>query len=378
MRTTLISLSVFLPSLAIGQCHGAIDVYHPFGDCSGYIGVLCPLATDSVVWSDGRVGSNLSFAPGMYGYVAYGNGTVVDARDSIMVEQLTWEINAAPSWTGTGPTIQGDASVRYCTTSMWNFPCCIPVPAQTFVRLVQDGTTEITTEACINCMDMVCFGTSFVFHQVPTGHAYNVRLYDLACGNVVTDTTTIIVNACDHLELSVSASGTPEGSMEGSVHLDEVIPDPTEPYPLVAPVIGTATLYRGLEGFDEVGVHFNVSSASWNGLDTGYYRVQFIPVSGCNQVTYPIHVGISSHTGMDGAPLAPALQVRWTEDARRITLHTTGGILDQVQWTDLLGRPVPVRGGPGGTYDLVALAPGLYVVRASVGATLISTRFLVR
>lgn len=169
---------------------------HPFGTCTvGDIALSgCPTGFDSIVWSTGYQGMWAQGLPvGDHSYQVYDNGSVV-AADTLPVVQLAWSmqsVNLQPM--GGGHTISGWVEVPWCNTSAFNAPCCIPDPALTYVRLVQDGTTEITTSPCVNCDLVSCSGTTFLFHNVPPGHSYQVRLYDLSCGAIMTDTNTFFV-----------------------------------------------------------------------------------------------------------------------------------------------------------------------------------------
>ncbi len=169
---------------------------HPFGSCAlGNIALsTCPPGIDFVVWSNGWQGMWVQDLPiGDHSYQAYDNGLVV-AADTLQVQQLEWSIVFVMAYPqGGGYVISGWAQVPWCNTSAFNTPCCIPDPALTYVRLVQDGVTEMTTAPCINCDMVTCSGTTFMFWNVPGGHTYQVRLYDPTCGQVITDTTTVEV-----------------------------------------------------------------------------------------------------------------------------------------------------------------------------------------
>lgn len=188
---------LLLPELLRAQ--GGCSTYfigHPFGSCAlGNIAISgCPTGFDSIVWSNGYQGLwATGLPPGSHSYMVHDNGQVV-AADTFLVEQLQWSfssVNMQPL--GLGYAISGHVQVPWCHTSAYNDPCCDPDPASTYVRLVQDGTTEITTFPCIACDQVDCSGTTFMFQNVPPGHSYQVRLYDLSCGQVLTDTSTFQV-----------------------------------------------------------------------------------------------------------------------------------------------------------------------------------------
>ena len=190
----LILLMVGAPIRSRSQCLSFTG--HPFGTCTlGDIALSsCPPGLDSVVWSNGYVGMWAQGLPlGAHSYMAYDDGVVV-AADTLQVQQLAWSITGVGMEPmGFGYAISGWVEVPWCSTSASNTPCCIPDPANTYLRLVQDGTTEITTSPCVNCDMVYCSGTTFMFQNVPPGHTYQVRLYDLTCGLVITDTTTMYV-----------------------------------------------------------------------------------------------------------------------------------------------------------------------------------------
>jgi hypothetical protein len=382
-NVTILATGVFLPLFATGQCDLTLNKYHPFGSCAeGQVHVSggCePGTMDSLVWSNGQTGYQVSgLAPGTHNLRIYNEGEVIQTLEFEIV-QLAWTLTEPlTSIMGGAPAISGWADVQWCNTSAWNHPCCVPVPEQTYVRLVQDGTTEITTEGCMGCESMPCTGSTFMFNNVPAGHSYHIRLYDLACGNVVDYTTTIVVHSADNLELLHEVIGTEPGAMQGEVHLLEAVPDPTEPYPLQAPVIGTAKLYRGLEGWDMAGEEYeSVASATWTGLDTGYYRLEFTPDLVSTQVTRTVYVSFPTSIG-DGVPaVGPALLVGLTEDPGRITVRVAGGTATHVELLDALGRSLPIRKLADGSYNIGAALPGTYLVRAMVDGSMVSAKFIV-
>lgn len=196
MLRSFTTAALLLPALLHAQYPCLSFTGHPFGTCTlGDIALsTCPPGLDSVVWSNGYVGMWAQGLPlGAHSYMAYDDGVVV-AADTLQVQQLAWSflsVNMQPM--GFGYAISGWVEVPWCGTSAFNAPCCVPDPAGTYVRLVQDGTTEITTSPCVNCDMVNCSGTTFMFQNVPPGHTYQVRLYDLTCGQVITDTTTMYV-----------------------------------------------------------------------------------------------------------------------------------------------------------------------------------------
>jgi hypothetical protein len=387
MRNIILGLGGLLPILATGQC-GANYIYHPFGTCTeGRVDFFCSVPTDSVVWSTGgtmhELNSSPLLPPGTYTWQAYHNGEVIQTGE-VEIEQLEWHI-APPSlnWTGGGAMISvGEVMVPYCT-SEWQTPCCVPVDSLTYMHLVQDGTTEMVTESCFGCEQYYwgngpCgYSGATWFSNVPTGHSYTVRLYDLACGNIVDDTTVIIAHGCDNLELMHEEVGTLPDVPLGEIHLLEAVPDPSEPYPLQAPVIGTAKLYRGPDGFDQVGDAFeNVASASWTELEAGDYRLEFTPEAGCNRVLRPVHVATTTSIG-PGVHVGALLQVVPTADPGRITIRTAQGIVTNAQVLDAMGRMVPIHKLADGSYHMGTPPPGTYLVRALVGGSMATTRFVV-
>ncbi len=377
MRTIGSLLICALPGLVVAQCTGGDHIYHPFGSCTaGYIALACPDEIDSVVWSNGQVGFEAHLTPGVYAWQAYANGEVVQSSSGIEIVQLAWSISDVQNYwmDNTGFTISGWAEVPWCGTSAWNAPCCSPESELTYMRLVQDGTTEITTGPCAGCDSMPCHGSTFRFGGVPTGHSYTVRLYDLGCGNMVDDTTQIIAHACDSLKLVVETTGTPPGNLQGAIVLVEAQPDTTEPYPLQAPVSGVAALYRGLEGWDMVGTMINGSSATWAGLDTGYYRVVFTPDAACNRITETVHISVP--VGLEDPTHSPKVAISQTDDPGKIMVRVENGVPVQVRMFSALGQEVAIRKLGGGLYDIGALPMGMYVVKFHVGSAIHSCKFV--
>lgn len=388
MRNTILTLFGLLPFLAAGQC-GMFYRYHPFGTCTeGWVDINCSVPMDSIVWSTGDVmltlGSSPALPPGTHTWQVYSSGEVIQTGE-VEMEQLEWQIaDAHLSWTGGGAMISvGAVEVPYCT-SMSQTPCCVPVDSLTYLRLVQDGATEMVTESCYGCTGYnwgngPCGypGASW-FANVPTGHTYTVRLYDLACGNVIDLQAMLVAHSCDNLVLSIEEVGTEPNAMTGEVHLLEAVPDVTEPLPLQGTVTGTARLLRGLDGFEQVGDVLNgVASASWTDLDTGYYRVSFIPDAQCNHVTQVVHVSTSTSIGPEAEAPGAVLQVGLTADRDRITVRTTQGIASHVEMLDALGRKVPIRKLADGPYHIGAAVPGTYIVRAMVSGAMVTAKFIV-
>lgn len=374
-----------LPGYAAGQCNFTwID--YPFGSCTeGFLQLYCT-GVDSVVWSNGQVGFEAHLPTGTYDWQAYQDGQVVQTFPFEM-KQLGWGLSLSASyWQGGGFAISGWGEVgeysdtgfvqgAYCDVSAYHGPCCNPVDSLTHVRLVQDGAVELDPVNCMGCDSLPCYGHMVWFGNVPTGHSYHLRLHDLACGQVVDDSTQVIAHACDNLGLSIEAVGTPPGAMEGEVHLLEAVPDTTEPYPLHAPVAGSAAIYRGLDGWDPAGTTYNsVATASWTGLDTGFYRVVFTPDAGCNQVTDTVLVSLPSGV-VENGPQA-ALQVVRTNAPDRIMVHVRGGVAARVRLFNATGQEVPVRKVEGDLYDIGAVPPGVYLVKVDVGDAVLSAKFL--
>lgn len=338
-----------------------------------------------MLWSDGHVGFDDQLPPGDYNWQAYHDGQLVQSFP-FQIKQLGWGLMVSGSaWQGDGFSISGWAEVgeymdsafvsgAYCDDSSIQGPCCHPVDSLTHVRLVQDGTVELPPVDCMGCESMPCYGQMAWFGNVPTGHSYHLRLHDLACGQVVDDTTVVIAHACDNLSLAVETSGTQPGAMQGEVHLLEAVPDTTEPYPLHAPVGGVADLYRGLEGYDLVGNPVQGTSASWSGLDTGHYRVVFTPDAGCNQVIDTVFVSLP--TGIDGPGLPMDLQVERTGDPARIRILVRNGIAERLRLFNPGGQELPIRKLGNGLYDVGALAPGVYILQAATGGRLLTARFV--
>lgn len=336
---------------------------------------------DSVAWSTGQVmlagGESAPLPPGIHTYQIFSDGAVV-LEGSVEIVQLAWSISEVHTdfWDNVGPTISGWAAVPWCGTSAMNYPCCVPEENHTYVRLVQDGTTEIETEYCNGCSNgMPCSGSTVWFGGVPTGHTYHIRVYD-SCGNVTDDPNTIVLHSCENLSLTIEEVGTDDTS--GEVHLLEAVPDPTEPLPLVGPVAGTAKLYRGLEGNEVVGDVFeSVGAASWTGLEAGDYRVEFTPDAGCDRVVQAVQVSSSTSIGTVEQGLGAMLQVGLTADPGRITVRSAQGVATNVEVIDALGRTVPARKLAEGSYHIGAVPPGAYLVRAMVAGMMATAKFIV-
>lgn len=263
MRDPLTLVPCLLPLLASAQCMHQ-HTTHAFGTCLGGIILTCD-AADSVLWSNGAVGLTPWGLPaGSYTYTAYADGNVIGTGTQ-EVEQLQWAIMNVLSYPMAGAhSISAWAQLPYCGTSAFNSPCCMPEPTSTTMRLVQDGTTEITTP-CSNCDAIACFGSTVVFNNVPPGHTYQLRLYDGSCGNVLTDTTVIDIPLAT-------------GIADGPVNNDPTIA--TDAGTLTVRLNGSAV--AGLRFFDGLGRPVSLPQGApgtfdLEGLAAGIYLVS-VPV----------------------------------------------------------------------------------------------------
>lgn len=352
--------------------------WHLLGDeCLGGALVQCPEAITQVVWSTGDVGLGVDgLAPGTYSCTSYVGSTPIDTF-TFTVERVQWvwvQYGRIPMGFGSAITCWPEVS-EYCDTPVFNRLCCYPDAAQTFVDLIQDGSAVIASQAYVQC-----FGGAHLFPDVPPGHSYTLRVRDLHCDQVLEMSDPIVVNNCDSLALDLGVTGTEADAHNGSIVLVQARAESSGPYPLPAgPIPGEIWLFSGLSGWEEAGTSYpmGTTSASWTGLDPGYYRVQFRPDAGCNFITDTVYVPLQTSTGLVlPKPVPPELSIGPTcvQEELFIRGPSTGAV--QVRLFDAAGRVVSRAAITGDRYPVDGLVPGLYVVEAERNGRMVRQRIL--
>lgn len=358
------------------QCVSYVLYPYP-GVCQGTISLSCDAGSvDSIIWSTGEVGLEITgLDTGSYSYHAYYQGTLVNTA--------TYELTAN-EWhfmdTGSGwPTFNDQnepqyawvvqASIGYCGTSAWNYPCCDPHGVfQWIIDSVQypPGTEEVP-----------CFGAGGLMH-LDFGHVYCIRLVDDGCGTTL-DGPCIITHSCANLQLDTIVVGSTPGEANGSIDVLQLIPDTTEPYPISAPVIGTFDLISLNDYAFVEPTTLTDGSAQWTGLDTGYYVIWFTPAAGCQILRDTIYVpalaGLGEHELQNASVMSLASNV--VSDMLRILSHDPQGSI-YVRVIDMSGHTLIERKLDAGMFFLGDLPPGFYALHARQGGNMLRTRFLKR
>lgn len=364
-----------------------MHVHHAFQDvCTGYM--YYDEFADSVVWSTGDVGYMLSdLAPGTYGFVVYENGQVVN-QGSREVELVDWNFtsfNGDPYMIPGLVMFSGTLEVPHCVAQIFDGVCCMPDPAQTTLFVLQDGMPYPTTEVlwfdlneageCTGCTGLNC--TYWVFQFLaPPGHVYTVGLNDPVCAGVVMSDTTIVAPSCANLELVMEVMDATNGQSDGSIVFVQAIPDPNEPYPIQAPVTGSALLYQMPDG-ELIGNFDNVASAVWDGLPSGEYVLTFMPDAQCQMHSITLLVGTGTTTAMDGVDEGRLRVFPAVADEVLYVISEHNGPI-QIRILDLQGRVVANDRMFAGPYAVESLVPGPYLLIAEQDGTVIRTRFIKR
>lgn len=262
-------------------------VYHAFPDvCDGRILVT---DADSVHWSNGDIGMELVAPPGTYSYTAYFDGVAIEAER--VIESHGWEVQMMAQPYSGGLQLIGNVSIAYCGSSLWNHPCCSPDEVE--LHLLQDGE-PYAIQDCWGCSGVGCDPGSFLIGELSFGHEYQLLIVDPTCaGTVIHPAGMAIAHSCANLEVITEVVDPTEGASDGTIHFVEAIPDPNEPYPISAPVIGTAILMDALT-LEIIDLFIQVTSATWEGLAAGNYLLTFYADEGCQTYTDTLAVGTFS------------------------------------------------------------------------------------
>lgn len=381
MRQVLVFTILLSPFVAPGQ---GMHVHHAFSNvCQGYMYYDEPV--DSVVWSTGAVGPELfNVPPGNYGFTAYVNGQVVNQGNPV-VEEVGWNffLVADPYSYPGHAFISVTLEVPHCVSQIFTDVCCHPDPAQTNIVVYQDGMEYPTTDVpiwitedgdCNGCSSVNCdYGLALFL--APPGHEYTIGVNDATCAGLVMADTSVIANSCANLQLLTEVVDASPGQMDGTITFVEAVPDPTEPYPIEAPVSGTVQLIQMPDGV-LMGEFPNATTAQWTGLPTGEYVLYFIPDQPCQPHTVPVLVGTA--TGLGDVQPVSTLRLFPTVADHSIQLASTVSSPIHLRITDVRGRMVMNQRIPAGSFSVDHLTPGMYGVLAEQDGSVLRTRFIKR
>ena len=378
-------LSILLALVASGSIAQGMHVHHAFANaCNGYM--YYDESVDSVVWSTGHVGPTLDdLPPGSYGFTAYQNGVVVNegVRE---VELVEWSIgfSADPSLYANAFFMSGTLEVPHCVSQIFSGVCCMPDPEQTVLTVFQDGEPYSLTEVpgieldqigeCAGCVQLECAWWVYMF-IAPAGHVYTLGLNDPVCQGLVMLDTVFVAHSCENLQLVTEVADANGGQANGSVTFVEAIPDPSEPYPIEAPVSGTASLYRMEDGHLE-GYFQNAVSAQWEGLSEGAYLLTFTPDAACPMQSTIIQVGTT--TSIDGPADRSSLGLFPTVTDGPIQLVSSSMDPVHLRIIDAQGRVVRNESRVPGSFFVDDLATGVHILIAEQGPNRLRARFIKR
>lgn len=378
----IVPLFVLFLMPSAGSAQG-MHVHHAFQNvCEGYM--YYDEFADSVVWSTGDVGFSLyDLAPGFYGFEVYQNGQIVN-QGTREVELVGWNFTSFGGDPYIFPglvMITGTLDVPHCVGQIFTGVCCMPDSADTPLLVFQDGVPYPFTEVslfdldqpgeCNGCTQVLCTYASFRF-LAPPGHVYTVGVNDTACAGLVMSDTSITTPSCANLELVTQVVNASSGQADGAITLVQAIPDPNEPYPIQAPVTGTASLHQLPDGVN-MGTFENVASAYWEGLSLGEYLLSFIPDAGCQSHSVTLEVGTGTTIEEQGR--SSGVRAFPTADGRSIYLITDREGPVHVRIMDVNGRVVLQHQFTVGAVPIDDLAPGAYFVQAEQGGVTYRTRF---
>ncbi|HRH68356.1 MAG TPA: T9SS type A sorting domain-containing protein [Flavobacteriales bacterium] len=364
-------LAFGLPARATAQFE--VHVHHEFpGVCGGDITVLGS-GFDQVVWSTGDEGPTLFAPPGMYGFTIYDNGAVVlEGEREIGSNGWDAQIQVLPLFDGI--QLSGPVSVAHCGTAIFEAPCCTPDPAQTSFEVRQDGVLY-TPQQCLGCSNIQCAYNLIMVSGLPYGHEYSWSINDQACAGV-TQVGEVTAHSCANLELEMEVVDAIGGGNTGSITVLGAIPDPTEPLPIEAPVLGDFRLFDNASG-EPVGELQTGGAASWEALPPGEYLLAFVPDQLCRTANRTITI---TDGAMIGERTSDPLDLRPNIADDHVVVPSSLGLAPvDLRIVDLHGRVVMVLGGvPPGRVPVGELAPGQYVLIADRGGDVFRARFIKR
>lgn len=379
MRTHLLSgiarlrtvLAFCAPVGAFAQFEVHVD--HAFPNvCEGRIQVVGS-GFDQVVWSTGDEGPTLNASPGVYGFTIYDDGLVV-LQDEREIALNGWQVDVHALPLFDGVQLSGTVGLQHCGTSIFNSPCCVPVPELTSFKVLQDGEPYLPDQ-CLGCSNIQCAYGLVIVSGLPYGHVYTYSLNDPTCAGEVA-AGTVTAYGCANLQLELDIEDAVGGGSTGSITVIEAIPDPTEPMPITAPVMGTFRLFNNISG-EPVGDIQTGGTANWPELPAGEYLIAFSPDQFCQTSNQIITIN-------DGAAVEEIerslveLFPRIADDHVALS-SSVGDASVEVSIIDLKGRVVvlipqvaPARIPVG------MLAAGPYVLVARRGGEVFRARFIKR
>ncbi|HMN04519.1 MAG TPA: T9SS type A sorting domain-containing protein [Flavobacteriales bacterium] len=384
------SAKLFLPAILIALLVGApahaqnLLRGHAFPDvCNGFI-IFDPPLSGNPVWipSNGVTQVNAGYVtfenPGTYELWEDVDGEMVFV-DEYTIQSNGWELDVSMVNTFAGVMVSGSVGIRYCGgISPFNIPCCSPDEAQTELLFYQDGEPmDMSGMGCPipNCTVTCMEGQNFIYHWLDYGHEYQVAINDPVCAGLVLSPITV-AHSCANLDVVTEVVSSTQGQANGSITMVEAIPDPNEPFPITAPVIGDALLISLADPNDPTPVEMfeGVGSAIWTGLETGFYILSFSPDQICQPYSDTIFVDLS--VGMDGHGSDPRMRIFPTVVEQALFFMAEDGQPSNIDIRDVQGRMVMHAAVTPGPVQVEQLPQGMYTVDLRQGDRLLRTRFI--
>lgn len=325
--------------------------YHPlWPDTLGSAHVIlgeCTGAT-SVLWDNGDTSpatSGLTVGPHT---VTFLDGTTPIATNDFTIEQQVWDFTLSAM--GEGPTLSViiTAEVDRCAPQIFNGLDCHPIPAQTVLRLLQDGI------AVDSLTPVDCIYTLYSFSGLPFGHTYGCAVATSGACPSYGEGPVATAYDCSGFSMDIETQDD-QGGGTGTVIVTELIPGPPGPFTPPPPIAGHFVLVDA--GMNMIGDPQPDTPAEWNGLAAGNYTVFFINDTLCSPVMQALVIasstGILAQVGTSSA--------LWPVPVSNM-LHWSGSGPCRIQVLDPLGRMV-LRAQGIDQVDVSSLVAGSYLLK---------------
>lgn len=352
MTRALRSLNSLCCIIAFGTCVAQCGPfrYHPLWPSTlGAANIHLDECTDAtgVLWDNGATTvdvDSLSVGPHT---VTFFNGADPIQTIPFTIEQQYWDLHQSVHTMTGAIEVSIAAAIDRCTPQIFDGLVCPPDPAQTVVRLLQDGIV-------IDSLTPVdCIYTTHFWPGLPFGHTYSTEV--LSTGNCITHGQGPVVTAYDCSGVAIDPQAAYEQtSGTGSITVAGIDPGPPGPFSPPSPIAGTFML---------VDADMNVigdaagSSAEWSGLALGSYTVIFANENLCSPVVANVVLDVSSGIGYH--TIAP--RALWPVPVSN-TLHWSGSGTHRIMILDMVGRAV-LRSSGSDHIDVASLAPGNYLLQ---------------
>lgn len=338
-------------AVAAGMAQCGPYKYHPLwpdtlGSAHVDIGE-CTNAT-SVLWDNGDTNPSTYDLPAGPHMVTFFEGTTPVDSNAFTIEQQYWEFSSTAMGNGSTLTMQFSTEVDRCEAQIFNGLDCHPLPAQTVLRLLQDGIPIDSTAP------WDCLLATHSFQGLPFGHTYWCDVVSTgACPSYGQGPPTTAYD-CSGFSMDIQTQDD-QGDGTGSIVVTELIPAAPGPFTPPSPVTGHYMVFD--ENMNPIGDMQTGTPAEWGALVAGSYTVYFISDTLCSPVMMTVVIDNTSGIAA-GSAVSPVL---WPIPATN-TLHWSGNKPSRIQVLDAVGRTVLSARGID-RIDVSLLAPGSYWLR---------------